>query len=87
MTWEISLNLDLDQEDIGTVSATWTDSNIALGVFTYSKRLKVNTAGGNAFIAEAILARDAWQVKQQTNINGATWALNKINAADPKVGG
>ena len=84
MTWEISLNLDLDQEDVGTINATWTD--LVFGVFTYSKRLKVNTAGGNAFIAEAILARDAWQVKQQTNINGATWALNKINAADPKVG-
>ena len=87
MTWAISLNYDLDQDDVGTINATWTDPNPNYGIFTYSKRIKANAAGGNAFVAEAIVARDVWQIKQQANIAGAVWALNKINLSDPKAGG
>jgi len=83
MTWGIIVNYDADQDNVGTINATWTD--LVFGVFTYSKRIKANVAGGNAFIAEAIFARDAWQVKQQANIAGAAWALNKINLTDPKM--
>jgi len=83
MSWEITVQFDLDQEDVGSVAATWTDP--VLGVFTYSKRVKANAVGANAFIAEAIEARDIWQVKQQANITGATWVLNKINTVDPQV--
>lgn len=83
MSWEITVQFDLDQEDVGSVAATWTDP--VLGVFTYSKRVKANAAGANAFIAEVIAARDIWQVKQQANITGATWVLNKINTVDPQV--
>ena len=86
MTWQISVNLDADQDDVGTVSGAWTDPNPDLGIFTFSKRVKANAAGANAFIAEAIAARNAWQVKQQANITGAAWVLDKINAADQKSG-
>ena len=85
MTWEMKVNYDLDQDDVGTINATWTDPNLDYGIFTYSKRIKANAAGGNIFIAEAIKARDTWQIKQQANIAGAAWALNKINLSDPKA--
>ena len=86
MTWQISVQYDADQDDVGTVSGTWTDPNPAYGVFTYSKRIEANAAGVNAFVAKAIATRDAWQIKQQANITGAAFVLNKINLADPKAG-
>lgn len=85
MTWKISLNFDADQDDVGTIIGIWTDP--IFGTFTHSKRIKATAAGGNAFIAEAISARDAWQIKQQANITGAAWVLGKINVADSKAGG
>ena len=85
MSWIITVNLDYDQEDVGTVTGTWTDT--ALGAFTYSKRVKATNDGANAFVAEAIAARNIWQGKQQANINGTAVVLNKINAADPQAGG
>jgi len=86
MTWQITIQYDTDQADVGTISGTWTDPNPTYGVFTHSKRIKANAAGANAFIAEAIAARNIWQIKQQANINGAAFVLNKINLADPKAG-
>ena len=86
MSWKITVQFDPDQNDVGSVSATWTDPNPALPAFTHSKRVKGTLAGVNAFVAEAVAARDAWQTKQQANITGAAFVLNKINAADPKVG-
>jgi len=85
MIWEISVNYDADQADVGSVTGTWTDP--VYGIFTYSQRIKANLAGANAFIAAAILARNTWQVKQQANIAGAAFVLGKINTADPRAGG
>ena len=86
MAWEITIHIDADQEDVGTVSGTWTDPNAALGIFTFSKRVKANVAGANEFGIEAMAARDAWQLKQQANIDKAAWVQERINSADPKVG-
>ena len=86
MSWKITVQFDPNQNDVGSVSATWTDPNEALGVFSYSKRIKGTLAGVNAFVAEAVAARDIWQTKQQANIAGAAFVLNKINTADPKAG-
>jgi len=86
MTWAITVQYDTDQNDVGSVAATWTDPNLGYGVFTYSERIKATAAGVNAFVANAIAARDTWQTKQQANLSGAAVVLNKINAADPKVG-
>ena len=85
MSWKITVNFDQDQEDVGTVLAEWVDPS--LGVFNYSKRVKATNDGANAFVAEAIAARNIWQGKQQANINGTAVVLNKINAADPQAGG
>ena len=85
MSWQITVILDLDQADVGTCSAVWTDPIVALGVFSYSVRVKANVASVDAFIAEAIARRNAWQLKQQDNINKAAYVLGKINAADPKA--
>ena len=83
--WKISVQYDADQNDVGTVSGTWTDPNLDYGIFTFSKRIKATTAGVNSFVAEAIAARNVWQVKQEANVAGAIFVLNKINTTDPKV--
>lgn len=83
--WEITVQYDADQDDVGSVNGTWTDP--ALGVFTFSNRVKATADGVNAFAADAIAARDVWQVKQAANISGAAFVLDKINIADPQIGG
>ena len=85
MSWEITVTIDKDKSEVGSVSATWTDPDTTLGVFTHSKRTQANVAGADAFIAEAILARDAWQVYRASNNTKSTWVLGRINTADPKV--
>ncbi|MCK5611827.1 hypothetical protein KAR91_58700 [Candidatus Pacearchaeota archaeon] len=84
MTWEIQIRYDADQDDVGSISATWTDQEY--GDFTFSDRIKSNQTGANAFIAEAIAARDVWQVKQAASAVGVVWVLGQINTTDPKVG-
>ena len=84
MTWEITVNYDKDQDNVGTVNATWTDPNF--GVFNYSKRIKATAAGANAYVDQAIAERDEWQTKQAANIAGQAIVKNKIDSADPQVG-
>lgn len=83
MTWTIKIRYDADQDDVGSISATWTEQEDV--DFTYSDRIKSNQAGANAFIAEAIAARDVWQDKQLENVNKAAWVLGQINTVDPQV--
>ena len=82
MAWEINVVMD-ENQDMANVSAIWTDP--VLGVFTYSRRSRVSVARADAFIAEAITARDAWQVYQENNNTKSAWALNRLNTADPKA--
>lgn len=85
MSWEVKVYIDQDQTDIGLVNATWTDPNEALGVFTYSERAQANVAGGTVFVNHAIAARNAWQTKQQGNIDKEVWVANKLIELDPQV--
>lgn len=86
MTWQISVQFDADQADVGTVTGIWTDPLAELGVFTYSKRAKANAPGVNAFMTAAIAARNQWQAKTQACLDKAALILAAINAADPKAG-
>ena len=83
--WKITVNYDSKNSSSADVSAEWTDP--AFGIFTHSRRVEATVAGVNAFIAEAIVARNAWQVKRQRDIDGEALVLGKINAADPQAGG
>lgn len=83
--WEIKVTIDKDKEDVGSVSATWTDPDTDLGVFSFSQRIKADVEGADAFIAELITARDAWQVWQASNNSKEVWALDRLNTADPKA--
>jgi len=83
--WKITVRYDLDQVNVGTVTAVWTDATF--GNFTYSKRIQATAEKVNLFVAEAVVARSAWQVKKQANVAGETFVLNKINLADPQIGG
>ena len=85
MSWEIKVIIDKDKSEVGSVSATWTDPDTTLGVFSYSKRTQANVTGADAFITEAIAARDVWQVYQASNNTKSAWVLGRINTADPKV--
>lgn len=86
MTWQIAVQFDPDQADVGTVTGTWTDPLPALGVFTFSMRVKANAAGLTAFKTAAIAARNQWQVKTQAGLDKVPIVLAALNAADPKAG-
>ena len=81
--WNIKLKLDNDSNDVGSVTATWTEPTGE--VFSHSARLKNSTANINAFGVDVVKARDAWQAKEAANISGAAFLLNKLNLYDPKV--
>jgi len=86
--WTISVQLDADSNDVGTITATWTEgAGEAAKTFVYSARAKKDAGGVNAFIAAVIAARNFWQAKSAANLTGAAALLIKINAADPQAGG
>lgn len=82
MAWSVSVNLDPDSSDVGTISATWTE---AAGTFTYSSRAKKDTGGIASFAAAAKNARNAWQAKATENTAGADEILAKLNQIDPQA--
>ena len=54
--WTATVKLDADKTDVGSATAVWNAGGP--DEFTYSKRLKVTVAEGQAFAAEAVAARD-----------------------------
>jgi len=82
MAWEVKVVID-KTGDLANVSATWTDET--LGEFTYSRRSRVGVAQADVFFAEAVAARDAWQIYQENNNTKSAWATNRLNTNDPKV--
>lgn len=85
MSWDVTVSLDNDKANVGRATATWTDPNTDYGTFTHSARVEVSVAGRDAFIADAIAARDAWQTRRQDEIDKAQNVLTNINSTDPKV--
>ncbi len=83
MSWEINVTLAKEINQVGSILATWTDPS--LGVFPYSRNCRANLASADAFISEAIMARDAWQTYQAENNTKAVWVLDRLNTADPEV--
>ena len=82
--WTIKLKLDADSNDVGSITATWTEPGGE--VFTFSQnRIKNSTAEINAFGVAAVAERDAWQAKEALNLSGAAFLLDKLNTYDPKV--
>ena len=85
MSWEVTVTMPKEEGQIGNISARWTDPDTTLGVFSYSRRARVSVAAADAFIAEVIAARDAWQIYKANNNTKSAWALDRLNMADPKV--
>lgn len=56
--WNISIALDKDQVDVGTITGTFTNTDGT--VFSYSERCETNTKAQIKFINNAIAARNAW---------------------------
>lgn len=78
MVWVIQVTLDEGRTDIGTITGTYTDTNIN---FTFSERNSLNVAGLNLFLAHAKAAYTAQQVKaaaEATLSAQATTLANKV---------
>ena len=82
--WQVTVSDDSDSTGEKTAIATWTEPT---GVFTYSTRANATQAAANAFVAAAIIARNAWQAKRVILATQSTILLNKFNANDPQIGG
>jgi hypothetical protein len=87
--WDIKVILDAGDNNVGTISATWTEGT---DTFTQSERITLDDSSKAAFIQNAITQRDAWKQKLadakvaadlETTI--AATILSSINTAD--VGG
>ena len=61
MAWVASVVLDDDKDDVGTATAIWNEG--LADEFAYSRRAEVTGAEANAFVAEAVVARDARDTK------------------------
>ena len=85
MSWQVTVKLPNDANTVGHVSAVWTDPDATLGVFSYSRTARATQKSANAFIVEAIAARDAWRVSQAANDVKSVWVLDRLNTADPEV--
>ena len=83
MTWEINVRLPKESNQVGSISATWTDET--LGVFPYSRPCRATQDAADAFIAEVIAARDEWKADHAANSAKSAWVLGRINTADPEV--
>lgn len=85
MSWQIQIADDPDTTGEKTATATWTE--VSGKVFSYTMRGKATVGAVNAFVAVAIAARNAWQVKNIVTATQEANVLTKILAADPQTGG
>jgi hypothetical protein len=83
MSWQIQISFDPDKVDTGTIVGIWTDPTY--GTFSFSQRAIASVEGRNEFVAQAITARDAWQVLKANEAAKAANVLTAIIAADPQV--
>jgi len=54
MAWTSQVRLDEDKTDVGYATATWNSGEA--DEFSYTRRVKVNAASGQAFVADALAA-------------------------------
>ena len=85
MSWQISIQLDQDQDDVGSIIGVWTDPDTNFGDFTFSQRIKADKEGVITFMNEAIAARDQWQKKSQIANDLVSSILISVNMTDSKV--
>jgi len=78
MAWTVSVTLDADKTNVGTASAMWDADGD--DEFTYSRRARVTDAEGDAFVAEAVAARDARAVRRERETELAAILQSKFDA-------
>jgi hypothetical protein len=54
--------MDKDKSNVGVCAAVFTDVDTT--TFSYSRRVKFTVAERNAFVADAIAERNAWQTRK-----------------------
>jgi hypothetical protein len=82
MAWTIAVQFDADKTNVGSVTATFTDTDAA--VFSFTQRLQSTAGVVTSFTAAAIAARNAWQA-QKTRQNTAVTALKAAFVAAGEV--
>jgi hypothetical protein len=82
MGWSADINFDADKTDTGTVTAVWTDPTY--GQFSYTRRVQMTIAERDNFVANAIIARDAWQALKANEATKKTNLITALIAADPQ---
>ncbi len=65
MPWKSVVKSDTDDVQQSTSTATWTDPDPSLGVFTYSRRVnRRSLTDEDDFVSEANTAKDAWAIEK-----------------------
>lgn len=81
--WVLTIRLDPDKTDIGTINATFTDDDHT--VYTYDdgagNRLRATITQINAYRDAAIAGRNAWQSRKATQTSYMNTAVARWQAA------
>jgi hypothetical protein len=79
MAWVVTIKVDTDKTDIGTISSVFTDTDTT--TFSYSERIQASLAQLNAYITRAVAARNAWQTRKSNQTTYMNTAVTRFGAA------
>lgn len=79
MAWTITVQLDDDKPDVGSVTAIFTD-DVDGSAFSFAERLQVRKLDTDDFVAKATAARKEWAARKDTQ-ETAKRTLNDAFAA------
>ena len=81
MAWVVSVIADREgaQTDRATFTAVFTDADST--VFSFSRTSLVTLAAANAFVTDAVAARNAWQAAKTRETTTGTQLANRFIAA------
>ena len=83
MAWAFSVVFDDDKPSVGTVTATFTDTDLT--VFAFSERLQATAGVVTSFRTAAIAARNIWQTQKAAEATAVTSLKNSFTAAGETV--
>ena len=83
MAWAFSVVFDDDKPNVGTVTATFTDTDLT--VFAFSERLQATAGVVSTFTTAAIAARNTWQTLKTHEANAVGSLKTAFTAAGEAV--
>jgi len=79
MAWVVTIDVDDDKTDVGTVTSVFTDTDAT--TFTHWERIRATIGELNSYIARAVIARDAWKVRKASQTSYMATAVTRFAAA------